>query len=100
MKRKLTGSLRIAILRECCASQTVVETVDEGIIQRPDVTHGESFRMVPGGQRRSVGEALNVVAGVLQSELKYTARVTSVVLVIATNEQCLAAGQIEVERPM
>ena len=53
--------------------------------------------MVPGGQRRRVREALNVVArrAAIRTEIDRAGH--SVVLVVATNEKCLLISQVEVE---
>src|SRR5215212_1756979 len=53
--------------------------------------------MVPGGQWRSVGETLNVVAGYAAVRAEIDRTSDEIVLVITANKQCLAAGQVEVE---
>src|SRR4051794_25957330 len=81
--------IRLTTLREGSASQTIVETIDERRIHRPDMTDGHSFRMVPGGQWRRVRKALYVVRRDAAIGTAIHRTRDEIVLIVAAQEQLL-----------
>src|SRR5262249_22170164 len=88
---------RVAVLRERCTREAVVQTIDDRGRDGPDVTNCQTLWMVPGGQRRRVRETLNVVARGTAIRTEIDCTCDCVVLIIAAHEECLLIRQVEVK---
>src|SRR5690349_12968890 len=71
-------SCLITLPRECCPSQTVIESIDQGVRQRPLVTSCEAFRVVPNRRCRCVRKSWHLADVVF--------------LIISSNKQSLAVS--------